>query len=1637
MNFAYIRSSSLAQLGAYYKDLWNDQNGEIITKELLEAVRRGSVAPTAFAPWLALSKSPDVIQSALKQKFSVQIRGYAIKQLYKALSCSSWKQNWNSLGGTHGLLDIFSDLSVLEVRQACRLIGRCGWGDGLEEKRIKVTELFEGLHPDVFPDAKYKTKDQRPLAKFYQHLIPSCTESIVDMYLDGEFHGNWPSLRKKKLLRYHPTVMRREQLRALDINSSVKVDTEKLGGLVNHWPSTVGNEAGLSASMEFSLIVLRKLVESGSPNLDDDFFVNQLARPLIRRAIRKRLSWSKVQEIFDLIMQYLEKHPYAGKEMTILEGDLPQLLAASWSRKPELFEETLLKMYSNPEYIMAGKSQLADWESFLGGVRRERRYALLRLCIKASAGRDIDDDHDLKSIKGALTNNLVENLSAKGMLNLFTRLRAVRGDEGLVKTWNESSILHPPSDFGGSGGDPDLWNVFLHCRVGDWDTAETLAAPYMEARKKKAASASQAEQRAFYAQCVISCATASDSLSNYGQVIDWGKRFKRDRLVCLELFPHRYPKEAIKLLSGLPEYLGNDLNLVFMKHRVTEANGILKRLFDTACEALREPSFYVHDWSGVMSLFQSVVQTRLDMSTKLRKLLKANDEEMYSILWEDTIATIIAIETKANEKRYERLGTNNLEGLLGLNRQAVLQFKAREAPNYMFMDNLAKQREELWRKLRLDSDPPRVSLPSIFPRGLPIQYLIAASHIDIHYLETYAPYVVSRAKCVLFPDPKEALDTSSSIEEAGKVFGAYVDSYDFALELYINDSLSHEKKVKRAKNVWDYATGPLSEARMTGEEALRFWTNRLPWNIRNLLRLERDSPSWPLIPEATKSGEAIKWNPISASAGRPVYAARKLSATYIDLSLAVRYVGLQKLSYPTGSGNLVQPEVPEKIESSESIWSVESEGKVLSALMYLESSHDPHTRLLSVPFPDSSNVRYPPLVLDEEFVQKQELNVFSAIRSIGSSELRVFPPDLLERFALNIWERVAALNEEDAKGLGQELLEPALRSILLLSESDKPRLATELAIHTTLERPSESAWHRLILNRNFFRRLPASDARACFEKLSNAVLARMHATRENESSDQKPPNTTFIKVTTIKLVAELLQQPEFVSEGTSLTVLSKLLSEGSHADVRLRVIKSLFGMLESCTTELAEKIISVLESIISMTGNLNERKPLTEHDWAEAENTKMPPELSLGATDPSPTLSAMLDHYRNSFENSVRQQQYVDRILLPTFESLKQQTARWTTLFLQKQGAEIDIPLPPVPRNPTYLRTVLSAKTDRVALLPRTILEEYITWVKFNIAPPDAIKQLNKNLRESPELSARPDTATWLRLYGRRSGVMTSFNVNGFLSHPEIQTRLPEDTGITPLFIREQLMSVFTALVWADAPPYSITSTHFLSPFLSGENLRKPWWKSLGKPIITEMITYINEIRTPEWEQDPQRQPAILPDTFPWQLMLCDFPIPSPDDSPETTESKCKKFADQTSVHLRAISVEMSYTKLEQIKNSLSLSPVPSTSRFRTFKTIKGKTAYYNQRDIVLDDLTRNRVLTAIHLGDISSTPLGQVSTSEILHVQMAKHLLEISGSWENAVDPGVKARVEKRVEEWRASANEEVRRVGYAVMLEKEKEVN
>ncbi|PSN72572.1 hypothetical protein BS50DRAFT_658535 [Corynespora cassiicola Philippines] len=1606
-----LRAGSPAETAQHLRDCMAKEDGDAITLHLIDSVEKGSFPPSRFAIWLSLSSSPSTIRQALEQNVSIEMRILAINSLRKKLASPQWRLIWDELGGIEGILRLANDFSVKEVQRLCDVIGRSGRGQDKGEKRIIFTQLLKALMPLLFPESPYHSPDRRPLGKYYQRLVPACTPDFVDRLMKNELPGDWSDVPPKQLLQEHSDTLQKYAMGYL--RRSDYHDRRWFVGLKQRYPSATTPEKGFSESMQFSLEVLHKLVKENDVKISDQDFVYELVLPLLKRCIRKRVQWARTKEIVDLVVQYTEQHPKVAREFDVEHKNILHFVAMCWSRKPEMFEDNLRWLLAK---IWGAPRQTIDiryFEPLLTGIKKPWRYSLLRLCIQATDQQDIDLKSALKYSKHHLSDLFLEKIGITAGLGLFIRQRNARGDENLVTLGSHGSILCQPSAYGAQSGDPELYHTLLLQQAGHQEEAESRAEGNLEKHKNKAMISSDQGERAFNAKSAVNFSIASGSLSIYKETMLWARRYIRDSRTSYEIFGE-YPSEAISLLIGLPHNLDQESSPSSIRDRVVEANTILRDLFKTVCLALREPSFNKPQWNNTLSLFTKIIEGRRRRSKEWQVAASLSDDEVYHSLWEDSLRIILETEKEALLSGYEPLGANIVCGILQYQRMSSIYLKDEPASTYRFLDELAKERDELWRSYRPTVYPAVANLPGPFPRGLPIQHLTPPYRIEADSLHNVAPYIASRVHAAVFPDPDAALAPVPRDKEYWNAIGAFVDDYFFALRMFIPDGLEKSERAQRSAKAWEHVVGPLSEGRMDNKEAVRYWQTgahqELSWppDLITLNETKLLKASWPTLPGVDDPTEVEEWNPVP---GAPeAIESRNLDGmTYTDISRIISKAGVHDLTIDAKLSNELPNLAGQTFDAyfqPNDIWSwsrIETakgntsvrEGQILSAVLYLDSRSSGLPPIMSHPFPSADDARYPAVYLDPDLFP-DAWNLMDAFYAL-KAHIKSVPTKLLAQLAERIMQ---ALDSADPKASTTIPLESlAFQLIELLRNSDRPSLASKLVVNTIIQRPDASSWHRRLLSPGFFKRLPASAARECFSTFADAIIKKLDEQNQAKESavdkdKEYEPQTPRLKITTVKFLAQLLRDTVYVSEEFNFSVLSKLTEKVTHIDIRLAVVSSLVVMLKDSLPELTSRIMNTLELMAPIAGNINERRPISEASWTQAEETLTLPEVEPGFSEVARPMSRLLfDFFQNELQDDTpKRREFFKRIISPTLQSLKVQTSKYTALFLQKHGfdfeARQDLNLPPVPGRIEFTKEILRNPTG----LPLSLLEEYISHLTFNISPPVPIRLLNKKLNADPQLRSDPSVQYWLSLYGLGLGAVKHECQCRIMRATENLPAEPGDGLITRKAAQEQFLKMGTAVLWNDAPQFKHLG-RLMSQAAPGNFDRA--WAEHKKPVVEAMALYVDSLRTREWERDAERQPQVLPDMFMYRMWLLGYPDPDPNGElgGEEVEAQCKALAGQLAKLLDQMAGSIYHKRLEQIKAAMPL--------------VRKKEC---------------RLLVALHLGDITKTRLSWLTLQDQLRVELAEHLLE---DWGSVKDEALKKRVQSLIETWRKSGSEEVRRFG------------
>lgn len=462
--YSLIRASTPPELAKIFLHA-TSLSANAVSEHLLSGVVQGSISPSAFRVWLGVSRSPIAIKVALQQDQSVAVRDAGIKQFGKNLKSARWKETWDKLGGVEGLLEFFSDLSIFEIKGVRRTIIRSVKGSGRAEKADRVFQLLNSLLPGFFDgQAGSQNPDKRPLTEVYKGLVRMCPPKVVERLLRNADGGLNDLFLLENMAQKQVDVLRPFVLRAIfdkETTWNIQDDPSLLIGFLQKWPSAAGHEPNLSASMQFSLDLLRRLASSERSLFPDELFIKELVEPLVRRCRRRKADWTQVLEIVKLTADYLSRYPKAAVHLSFSSDRLIQWVTQSWSRHPTEFEGPLKDLIRH-----TGKD--VGLSSFrFSRIKTKQRYPLLRLGFLATGQGNLDNDHDLKRMDLVWSFRTFELLETEHAWTLYKRLRTQKEtflQSGSQPWQNLSETPHH--------GDPDVLLSSLLQRRGD--EAETV-----------------------------------------------------------------------------------------------------------------------------------------------------------------------------------------------------------------------------------------------------------------------------------------------------------------------------------------------------------------------------------------------------------------------------------------------------------------------------------------------------------------------------------------------------------------------------------------------------------------------------------------------------------------------------------------------------------------------------------------------------------------------------------------------------------------------------------------------------------------------------------------------------------------------------------------------------------------------------------------------------------------------------------------------------------------------------------------------------------------------------------------------------------------------------------------------------------
>ncbi|KAF4968295.1 hypothetical protein FSARC_4240 [Fusarium sarcochroum] len=493
--------------------------------------------------------------------------------------------------------------------------------------------------------------------------------------------------------------------------------------------------------------------------------------------------------------------------------------------------------------------------------------------------------------------------------------------------------------------------------------------------------------------------------------------------------------------------------------------------------------------------------------------------------------------------------------------------------------------------------------------------------------------------------------------------------------------------------------------------------------------------------------------------------------------------------------------------------------------------------------------------------------------------------------------------------LGSEAIRAQMQDIVFiidrLAKSDQPSLACPFIRDLILDSEGaqeSSSWHRHLLNIGFLSILPSKAAREVLHTMAGAMKEKMREQNQNTdareeaekvtkeatekteaSTESSKPQGPSIKVTTVKMLAQLLQHNLFIDPSSSCDILIGLLAEARHIDIRITITRSLFAVMEesTCPPNLRKRILDALEEyIVPAAAQLNERRGLTDADWDNvlSNDSNLP-----NVGDETPLLELLIEkvhHARLDEQDNAR----LAQLVMDAMEQSAVNNSRWLKLFLAKNDftlAEHE----ELPHLPVHIDMLSSLFRKLMPYTSTSVFDMVRSAALVNIDPPPGIERITTAVTENRDLVNSKAGKHWLSLFknpGRDSykyGIMHAATV--MQSPPdELESKLPEN-GVSVPMLRSLLIEYTERLLKIGNASMVGTLTERLC---SGRfNSREKWesWRENSLPTIREIISKAAGLQTRI--RNKEAEPRLMPSVF--RLSLKTLPVPFSNASGEEEET--------------------------------------------------------------------------------------------------------------------------------------------------------
>ncbi|KAH7176828.1 hypothetical protein EDB81DRAFT_773634 [Dactylonectria macrodidyma] len=538
----------------------------------------------------------------------------------------------------------------------------------------------------------------------------------------------------------------------------------------------------------------------------------------------------------------------------------------------------------------------------------------------------------------------------------------------------------------------------------------------------------------------------------------------------------------------------------------------------------------------------------------------------------------------------------------------------------------------------------------------------------------------------------------------------------------------------------------------------------------------------------------------------------------------------------------------------------------------------------------------------DKLIEMEELVRRPTSEALGSGRVGATGVGVLQRLlnvpASMIAELATFLLQQMNARLGREQvsvqMDNVVQIIMRVALSDQPSLACPFVRNMIMDGDDNSSWHRELVNVGFLYSLPSKDAREFLFTMAEAMMDKMREQnarprwQDKEATPADKPQPSAIKVTTVKMMAQLLQGSVFIDAKSACDILVGLLAEARHVDAQITIVDSLISTMEepTCAPELRARILDSFDKyILPVASQLNERRRLTEADWeiaANEDDAKLP-----DVSDKAPLLVLLVNRALAANLN-VDDKGRLAKLVMNVLEQSAVNNSRWMKLFLAKNKFLLDPDerLPPAPASLGVYGITEGLFGDLITYMPASLLNMMRDIILVNLDPSPGILRITKAVKSNGDLLNSNGGKHWLAQFGKhdlweyRRGISHAALA---LQRPAegIKSKLRDGEGINVQTLRDFFLSIAERVLIKGNTGLIDIFTEWLCEqrFQS----RQCWeaWRANCVPLVKDIIVMIEMIRSGQGRDglatiSTTQRPPILPKTLRLQIMVLRIPFSSP-----------------------------------------------------------------------------------------------------------------------------------------------------------------